>query len=551
MVNCVETEGVFFDAVNHHLLGEADSNAHRVLLRGEFWRSDLRSVKEWRESFLHEMDLLEDLCPSFECASDHSLGMESERSEERSNGAVVSSCSSSSIDRENSSVEFYARNCNGNANSVVVDEWGGDTEPSPSMSLGEKHRVIESIYKRLGQWWKEIISKQKKCKCQVEKGDQPKKPEISRMKTQVHKKKFKGFTAMFTSQGIRAHKGIIRTMKFSPDGKYLASGGEDGVVKVWRVTSVDFYIESLQNESGFGKEKKRKAQVVIPDKMFKIEEQPLHEFRSHVGDILDLAWSSSNVTSMDRTVCLWQIGSDECLSIFHHTSYVTCVQFNPMDNHSFISGSIDGKVRVWGVLTGWVLDWADVGNAVTAVCYQPDGRGFVVGSLGGTCRSMKLKVACLSSQQISLFTVTESHPPTGSKAYSFLQRALRKSWSRAKIPNSEYLTRWMSPVNTKVYPLHYPGMAEPRLKGFNSHSNIHKATSQTHHPPGFFRSNLFTSRSCATWPSDMLPVFNPLQSKVQAAHKAVLPLSWGLMVITGNRDGMIQTFCNYGLPVGV
>jgi len=100
--------------------------------------------------------------------------------------------------------------------------------------------------------------------------------------------------------------------------------------------------------------------------------------------------------------------------------------------------------------------------------------------------------------------------------------------------------------------LPWPGSNEPRLKGSDSHnSSMHEATSQIHHPPSFFVGNLFSSRSSATWPEDMLPVFNPLQSEGQGPHRAVLPPSWGLVVVTGNSDGMIQTFHNYGLPVVV
>lgn len=53
---------------------------------------------------------------------------------------------------------------------------------------------------------------------------------------------------------------------------------------------------------------------------------------------------------------------------------VTCVQFNPIDERCFISGSIDGKVRMWGVSENRVVDWVDIRDIVTAVCFQPDGK---------------------------------------------------------------------------------------------------------------------------------------------------------------------------------
>jgi WD40 repeat protein len=115
--------------------------------------------------------------------------------------------------------------------------------------------------------------------------------------------------------------------------------------------------------------------------------------------------------SVDNSVRLWQIGCEDCLGIFSHNNYgnvllrlynvivflsslfvsrsfnlnaillfffsifaVTSVQFNPVDDDHFISGSIDGKVRIWSASQCQVVDWADARGIVTAVCYQPDGQ---------------------------------------------------------------------------------------------------------------------------------------------------------------------------------
>jgi WD40 repeat protein len=53
---------------------------------------------------------------------------------------------------------------------------------------------------------------------------------------------------------------------------------------------------------------------------------------------------------------------------------VTCVDFNPVDSNYFISGSIDGKVRIWEIVGCKVVDYIDTREIVTAVCYQPNGK---------------------------------------------------------------------------------------------------------------------------------------------------------------------------------
>ncbi|XVF17042.1 hypothetical protein REPUB_Repub10bG0082700 [Reevesia pubescens] len=143
-----------------------------------------------------------------------------------------------------------------------------------------------------------------------------------------------------------------------------------------------------KGKSGFGRKKLIHSPVVIPNKFFQIEESPMQKFHGHASDVLDLAWSSTNLlvsSSMDKTVRLWQVGCNQCLNVFHHNNYVTCIQFNPIDDNYFISGSIDGKVRIWGVSEKRVVHWVDVRDIITAISYRPDGKEFVIGSLAGTC----------------------------------------------------------------------------------------------------------------------------------------------------------------------
>ena len=53
---------------------------------------------------------------------------------------------------------------------------------------------------------------------------------------------------------------------------------------------------------------------------------------------------------------------------------VTCVNFNPVNDNFFISGSIDGKVRIWEVVRCRVVDYIDIREIVTAVCFCPNGK---------------------------------------------------------------------------------------------------------------------------------------------------------------------------------
>lgn len=53
---------------------------------------------------------------------------------------------------------------------------------------------------------------------------------------------------------------------------------------------------------------------------------------------------------------------------------MTSVQFDPTNENYFVSGSVDGKVRIWEIPQCHVVDWTDIKEIITAVCYRQDGK---------------------------------------------------------------------------------------------------------------------------------------------------------------------------------
>lgn len=180
--------------------------------------------------------------------------------------------------------------------------------------------------------------------------------------------------------------------KFSHDGKYLATAGEDTVIRVWQVLSVpgdrennnnDTNNDNNNNDEG-GSEDETRKRVYAP--VFK--HKPVREYYGHTGDVLDISWSKNNFllsSSMDKTVRLWHIERTDCLCSFLHADFVTAIRFHPKDDRFFLSGSLDCKLRLWSIPDKEVAFSKEVPDLITAVAFTPQGLTCVVGCFGGQC----------------------------------------------------------------------------------------------------------------------------------------------------------------------
>lgn len=91
--------------------------------------------------------------------------------------------------------------------------------------------------------------------------------------------------------------------------------------------------------------------------------QPLLVYRGHEGVVTDVTWSKNLfilATSMDRQVRLWHISRRECLCLFNHNDTVPTIVFHPKDDRFFLSGSLDGKLRLWNIPDKKVRFWVEV-----------------------------------------------------------------------------------------------------------------------------------------------------------------------------------------------
>ncbi|KAJ0538945.1 putative transcription factor WD40-like family [Helianthus annuus] len=413
---------------------------------------------------------------------------------------------------------------------------------------------------------------------------------VQRVKVHQSKKRLKELSAVFIGQDIQAHQGSILTMKFSLDGRYLASGGEDAVVRVWQVVEDDrsnetdipdvdpsclyFTVNNLAELAPLMAEKqkismlkslkktKNSACVIFPPKVFRILEKPVHEFRGHKGDVLDLSWSKDNFllsSSVDETVRLWKVGNDSCLKTFPHSNYVTCVQFQPANENYFISGSIDGKVRIWSVSGCQVVDWIDIREIVTAVAYSPDGKFCPQDSSKVMVTSADSHVRILHGpnvigkfrgQRNAGNPFCASFTSDGRHIVSANEDSNVYVWDCDNQNKSSVFKQ----KTVRSYEWFYAGasVALP-WSGGSAHTNPLAPCYFSLGQDFFLESG---SKGSATWPEEKLPSSGPLcksrykffRSSSQSSYDSH---KWGMVIVTAGWDGRIRSFLNYGLPATV
>ncbi|KAF2011526.1 WD40 repeat-like protein [Aaosphaeria arxii CBS 175.79] len=184
--------------------------------------------------------------------------------------------------------------------------------------------------------------------------------------------------------GAAAKSNPIWAVEFSKDGKYLAAGGQDRIVRVWAVIATAEERRAHENDESGGSTSDASTHLSTPV----FQQKTFREYQGHAGAILDLSWSKNNFllsSSMDKTVRLWHTSRNENLCTFKHADFVPSVQFHPRDDRFFLAGSLDTKLRLWSIPDKSVAFWTQCNDMVTSVAFTPDGKTCIAGTLGGIC----------------------------------------------------------------------------------------------------------------------------------------------------------------------
>ena len=140
------------------------------------------------------------------------------------------------------------------------------------------------------------------------------------------------------------HLNCVNCVRWSSDGKYLASAGDDKVIMIWQIAR---YNNSSAGNSLFGGSANAEIWRCVAT------------LRGHSGDILDLNWSKTEQwlasCSVDNTVIIWNTAkwNEIVTTLRGHTGLVKGVSFDPIGKY-VASQSDDKSLKVWRT-----MDWKE------------------------------------------------------------------------------------------------------------------------------------------------------------------------------------------------
>jgi periodic tryptophan protein 2 len=196
----------------------------------------------------------------------------------------------------------------------------------------------------------------------------------------------------------QGHYYDMNTLAFSSDGQNIATGGEDGKVKVWNVTSGFCFVTFPEHTAGvstveFAKGGQVLFSASLDGTVRAYDLVRYRNFRTFTSPT-PVQFCSLAVDPSGEVVCagsidsfeiyMWSVQTGKLLDVLSgHTAPVAGLAFSPSGDQ-LASASWDRSVRLWSVFgRARTSEPITVSSEATALAFRPDGKEICAATLDG------------------------------------------------------------------------------------------------------------------------------------------------------------------------
>ncbi|MGK7873796.1 MAG: hypothetical protein AB4426_10945 [Xenococcaceae cyanobacterium] len=200
---------------------------------------------------------------------------------------------------------------------------------------------------------------------------------------------------------FHGHTDMVNSVRFSPDGKKIASAGADCTLNIWSHDGSKLGIFSKHdaeiNSICFSPD----SQTIVSAsadhtlKLWSLDGTELKTFRhdSYVNSV-SFSPDGEKITSAsaDGEVKIWNLDGKEPKTFKAHNNYINSIRFSPNKNDQIIAtASADGTVKIWSVEGKELDSFQGHGREINSISFSPDGQIIALANADGTVKLWNIK----------------------------------------------------------------------------------------------------------------------------------------------------------------